>query len=64
MLSLALQMWGEAIQYYSGGFGLWLIVLGSFLLIWRLWTFSILPLFRPHEPKEVPYWIPGKWLQG
>lgn len=29
------------------------------LLLWRLWTFSILPALRPNEPKELPYWIPG-----
>ena len=28
------------------------------LLLWRLVRFSILPLFRPSEPQEYPYWTP------
>jgi len=27
------------------------------LLLWRLWTFAILPVLRPNEPKRLPYWI-------
>ncbi|KAE8383846.1 cytochrome P450 [Aspergillus bertholletiae] len=27
-------------------------------LCWRIWRFTILPLFRPNEPVELPYWIP------
>jgi hypothetical protein len=30
----------------------------SLLFIWRLWRFTILPSFHPHEPKELPYWTP------
>ena len=30
------------------------------LLLWRVWTFTLLPLLRPDDPKEVPYWIPGR----
>ncbi|RAH47123.1 cytochrome P450 [Aspergillus brunneoviolaceus CBS 621.78] len=30
--------------------------------IWRLWRFTIQPLLRPHEPVELPYWIP--WHAG
>ena len=29
------------------------------LVLWRLWRFTILPVTRPYEPKELPYWIPG-----
>ena len=29
------------------------------LLLWRTWTFTVLPALRPREPKEVPYWVPG-----
>lgn len=29
-----------------------------FLLLWRLWTFTILPKLHPSEPRELPYWIP------
>ncbi|KAM0802495.1 cytochrome P450 [Usnea florida] len=32
------------------------------LFLWRLLRFSILPLLRPREPKELPYWIPGHLL--
>lgn len=32
------------------------------LLSWRLWRFTILPLLRPNEPRELPYWIPCKLL--
>ncbi|KAK4203384.1 cytochrome P450 [Triangularia verruculosa] len=28
------------------------------LLIWRVWTFIIIPALRPDEPKLLPYWIP------
>ena len=28
------------------------------LFLWRLVRFTILPAFRPDEPKELPYWIP------
>jgi hypothetical protein len=28
------------------------------LLGWRLWRFTIWPLFHPEEPRELPYWIP------
>lgn len=29
-----------------------------FLLLWRLWTFTILPILYPNKPQELPYWIP------
>lgn len=28
------------------------------LLLWRLWRFTIRPLLNPHQPRELPYWIP------
>lgn len=28
-------------------------------MIWRIWLFRIVPRMYPHEPKELPYWIPG-----
>ncbi|KAF2464462.1 cytochrome P450 [Lindgomyces ingoldianus] len=28
------------------------------LLLWRIWRFTVLPVLRPNEPKELPYWIP------
>ena len=30
------------------------------LLLWRLWTFTVLLAFYPDDPKELPYWVPGK----
>lgn len=41
----------------------WLIVTGLFFTswgLWRLWKFTILPRVYPDDPKELPYWIPGK----
>lgn len=37
-----------------------LVVPSSIWLLWRLWSFTVLPNFRPEEPKELPYWIPCK----
>lgn len=37
-----------------------LYVLGVLYLAWRLWAFTLHPLFHPTEPKELPYWLPGK----
>ena len=34
----------------------------SVYLLWRFWKFSLTPYFYPDEPKELPYWIPGKSL--
>ena len=31
---------------------------GVCLLLWRLWAFTIVPLLRPDEPRDLPYWIP------
>ncbi|KAK0721228.1 cytochrome P450 [Apiosordaria backusii] len=28
------------------------------LLSWRIWTFIIVPVLRPDEPKLLPYWVP------
>ena len=27
---------------------------------WRVWRFSIFPLWYRDDPKELPYWIPGR----
>lgn len=29
------------------------------LLSWRVVRFTVIPLFCPDDPKELPYWIPG-----
>lgn len=33
------------------------IVLGIFLT-WRIWRFSLAPIYSPNEPEQLPYWIP------
>ncbi|ORY10363.1 cytochrome P450 [Clohesyomyces aquaticus] len=30
----------------------------SALLLWRIWRFTVLPIVRPNEPRELPYWTP------
>ena len=32
--------------------------------LWRLLRFSILPMLKPKEAKEIPYWIPGEMNLG
>lgn len=32
----------------------------AILLLWRLWAFTVLPALYPDDPKELPYWMPGK----
>ncbi len=32
-----------------------LICVIASLLLWRLWTFAILPVLRPNEPKRLSY---------
>ncbi|KAK0739912.1 hypothetical protein B0T21DRAFT_363587 [Apiosordaria backusii] len=27
-------------------------------ITWRVWRFTLSPLTRPHDPKELPYTIP------
>lgn len=42
----------------------YLIVIGvvvASLGMWRIGKFTVLPLFYPDDPKELPYWIPGKF---
>lgn len=29
--------------------------------VWRTVKFTLLPLLYPDDPKELPYWIPGKF---
>ncbi|KAH8722684.1 cytochrome P450 [Phaeosphaeriaceae sp. PMI808] len=28
------------------------------LLLWRLYRFTVVPIFHPNDPKEYPYWVP------
>lgn len=30
----------------------------ALLHLWRLWRFTIEPMMKPTEPKELPYWLP------
>jgi hypothetical protein len=32
------------------------------LLLWRLWRFTVSPMFHPKDAKELPYWIPCKFI--
>lgn len=32
-------------------------------LSWRVWTFTIFSWVYPQEPRIVPYWIPGQYLE-
>jgi len=32
------------------------------LFTWRMWSFTLRPCLYPREPKELPYWIPCKYL--
>lgn len=37
------------------------IALGAIALgIWRIYRFTIVPMMYPDDPKELPYWIPGR----
>ncbi len=38
-----------------------LLVPPVLLLSWRIWRFTILPILRPDDPKELPYWVPCKY---
>jgi hypothetical protein len=31
----------------------------AILLAWRFWTFTVVPLLYPQNPRELPYWVPG-----
>jgi hypothetical protein len=59
---LAVQITELPMHFYEAFFHapVTLLVLIMALLLWRLWTFTILPWLSPKEPKEVPYWIPCK----
>ena len=35
----------------------------SMMILWRLWTFTVKPYWKPDEPRELPYWIPCKPLK-
>lgn len=35
-----------------------LLTMATSWLGWRIWRFSISPVFHPEEPRELPYWIP------
>lgn len=36
-----------------------LLFAGS-LLLWWIWKFTLVPILKPNEPKELPHWIPCK----
>ena len=40
------------------------VALGILWAFWRIWSFTILPLLHPDEPKEIPYLIPCRLSNG
>ena len=52
----------ESVTDVTSIFSIYVIAAVSLFLlfVWRLLRFSILPMLRPEEPKEIPYWIPGE----
>ena len=38
-------------------------LIGTLYTLWRIWTFTVLPMLRPHEPLELPYLIPGEYCR-
>lgn len=34
------------------------VILSLAWLLWRLWSFTVLPYLRPEEPQDLPYLIP------
>lgn len=47
---------------YMFGWPLILLGLATTYTIWWLWRFTVVPALRPHEPREIPYWIPGQFI--
>ena len=43
-------------------FFLVLTVLAVLYLAWRTWEFTLSPALHPHEPRKLPYWVPGGML--
>lgn len=63
ILSKAGEHFSAAITHAFAGNGSAITVLATVGLAlcwgaWRLWTFTIVPILRPDEPKELPYLIP------
>lgn len=47
-------------QFRCGPYVFSVAIVVALWILWRVWRFSILPILKPHEPKELPYWIPCK----
>jgi hypothetical protein len=39
-------------------------ILLSSIMIWRLWKFTVVPVFYPERVRELPYWIPCKLISA
>lgn len=70
MLSLVLEHWLQNLVFVAPRMNekslyfFWaLCIVSACLLLWRLWVFTVLPVLRPDEPKELPYWIPCKYAE-
>lgn len=40
------------------------ILLITAWLTWYVWRFTICPAMYPREPKQMPYWLPGRIHQA
>ena len=39
-----------------------LALVSCVLFTWRVWSFTVRPWLHPNDPKELPYWVPCKFL--
>lgn len=44
----------------QNAFTFWSFLLGLSWLSWYFIKFTVIPLLRPNEPKELPYFVPCK----
>lgn len=56
--SEAVHQWKTASFYPAAVTGT-VFSLAALWIAWRVWSFTILPWFRPREPRELPHCIPG-----
>jgi hypothetical protein len=47
------------ILLYRNPFSFWFLLLGLSWLVWYYVRFTITPILRPNDPKELPYLVPS-----
>lgn len=47
------------ILLYRNPFSFWFLALGLAWLAWYYIRFTIIPILRPNDPKELPYFVPS-----